>query len=157
MHGRRVVHMGGGGAHWWGLATPLPLLLVSHLSPLLLPSMCRHRCHLRITATAPYMPLAAALYVPLLPPLFMSHHLPTLGAPASHPLPPCASHPCPHFSGPTTAYLCALPRPAPSPPMHPILHGPICATWPPTNVSRGGHLCHTLDRNGVQMRGMECK
>ena len=112
-------------------ATPLPPPLVSCLSPPLPLSTCHHRRHLCAATTA--------VYAPPLPPS-TRHHRCTLRAtgccplrataativyvpppphsrcPAYHPLPPCASHPCPHFSGPTTVYLCALPQPAPSPP-----------------------------------------
>ena len=106
------------------------------------PSTHRHRCTLCATGHCPLH--AAAATVVYIPPL------PHSRCPAYHPLPPRASHPCPRFSGPTTVYLCALPRPAPSPPTtHPILHGPICVTLPPTNASRGSYPCHTLDRDGT--------
>ena len=124
MHGRRVVCMGGGWHTWEevGHVGGGWLHHCHHCSSL----ACHHHCcHLQVAATAPYVPLATALYMPPPPPEFTSHHCPTLGAPTSHPLPPCASHPCPRFSGPTTVYLCTLPRPTPRPPPH-ASHPP----WP---------------------------
>ena len=83
----------------------------------LLPCMRRSRCTLCATGHCPLC--AAATTVIYVPPL------PHSRCPTYHPLLPHASHPCPRFSGPTTAYLCTLPRPAPSPPPH-ASHPP----WP---------------------------
>ena len=67
----------------------------------------RHSLHVAATTT-PYVPSVTALYIPPLLLPFTSHHRPTLGAPAFHPSPPRAPHPCPRISGPTTAYPRAL-------------------------------------------------
>ena len=105
-------------------ATPLPPPLVSRLSPPLPPSTRHHRCHLCAATATIYMlppppsthrrrcilhatgrcPLrATTATIVYIPPL------PHSRCPAYHPLLPRTSHPCPRFSGPTTAYLCALP------------------------------------------------
>ena len=88
-------------------------------------------CHSATTAT-PYMQPPPALYVPPLPP-FTSHHRPTLGTPAFHPLLPHAPYLCPptfqaHHHVPTC-------RRAPSgPPQHSYIPPPC--TGRPHNPPR---------------------
>ena len=173
MHGRRVARMGGGWCTWeevgyvgggWVYHCRCHLSLACHhhcrhlctttatvyalplLHPTchwLLPSIC-HCCHHRLHATG-HCPLrataATTIYVPPLP-----HSrcpcLPPFSATCLTPMPLLfRPHHCVPMHPPMTC-----PKP---PPTRPILHGPICATRPPTNMSQGGYPCHTLDGDSM--------